>query len=465
MTVLVAASGYLYLGHMAASSALTIPLAPGPPIIGNVLPMITAMSSFLTTQYQRLGPVFRVPILNHRPLVLAGPEANALMKQQGHHLFSSGAVMQDIHQVLGGDNPTLIELDGPDHRTMRAGLKDGYSGRALYSQMEKLVRSQLNLLQGWPRGTAIPAFAYVKRLVSSVLGFMATNEEPDEVMDDLIYFFRALVEIHIRKVRPGFMKYLPRYISSKRSVLAMVRRIWDEHHVRDYLERDGDFVDLIRKFHAEHPRLMSERDAVAALIGPFIAGMDTAASVTSFLLYHILRDPALHRAVVAEADLAFASGYPDRDSLRQMLQTRHAAMEILRLHPPAPALPRTSVAAFQFQGYEIPKDEYCLIANTVTHHLPQYFPAPERFDVGRYSADRKEHMQPNVYCPYGLGAHTCLGASTADMLYLIVTAVLFRHFHVEMQPPDQDLHVVMNPLPSPDDRFRIAITGTRYPAP
>ena len=101
----------------------------------------------------------------------------------------------------------------------------------------------------------------------------------------------------------------------------------------------------------------------------------------------------------------------------------------------------------------------------MTHHLPQYFPAPERFDVGRYSADRKEHMQPNVYCPYGLGAHTCLGASTADMLYLIVTAVLFRHFHVEMQPPDQDLHVVMNPLPSPDDRFRIAITGTRYPAP
>ena len=450
---------------MAAASALTIPLAPGPPIVGNVVPMLTAMGRFLTTQYQRLGPVFRVPILNHRPLVLAGPDANALMKQQGHRLFSSGAVMQDIHQVLGGDNPTLIELDGPDHRTMRAGLKDGYSGRTLYPQMEKLVHSQLNLLQGWPRGTAIPAFAYVKRLVSSLLGYMATNEEPDEIMDDLIYFFRALVQIHIRKVRPGFMKYLPRYAASKRSVLAMMRRIWDEHHVRDYLERDGDFVDLIRKFHAEHPRLMNERDAVAALIGPFIAGMDTAASATSFLLYHVLRDPELHRAVVAEADLAFANGCPDRDSLRQMLQTRHGAMEILRLHPPAPVLARTSIAAFRFQGYEIPKDEYCIIANTVTHHLPEYFPEPERFDLDRYAAHRKEHMQPNVYCPYGLGSHTCLGATTADLLYLIVSAVLFRHFHVEMQPPDHELNVVMNPLPSPDDRFRITITGERCPPP
>ncbi len=450
---------------MATASAVTIPLAPGPPIVGNVRPMLTAMSSFLTTQYQRMGPVFRVPILNHRPLVLAGPEANALMKQQGHRLFASGAVMQDIHQVLGGDNPTLIELDGPDHRTMRAGLKDGFSGRTLYAQMEKLVGSQLHMLRSWPHGAPIPAFSYVKRLVSSLLGYMATNEEPDEIMDDLIYFFRALVQIHIRKVWPGFMRYLPRYVSSRRSVLAMTRRIWDEHHVRDYLEDDGDFVDLIRRFHAEHPRLMNERDAVAVLVGPFIAGMDTAASTTSFLLYHILRDPELHRAVVAEADLAFAHGYPDRDSLRRMIQTRRAAMEILRLYPPAPVLPRMSITSFQFQGYEIPKDEYCLIANTVTHHLPEFFPDPERFDVGRYAPDRKEHVQPNVYCPYGLGPHTCLGASAADLLYLIISGVLFRHFHVEMRPPDQELRVVMNPLPSPDDRFRITITGERHPPP
>lgn len=450
---------------MAAASALTIPLAPGLPLIGNVRPMLTSLSAFLTTQYQRLGPVFRVPVLNHRPLVLAGPEANALMKQQGHRLFSSGEVMQDVHRVLGGDNPTLIELDGPDHHTMRAGLKDGYSGRTLYSQMEKLVSSQIRLLENWPRNTPIPAFAYVKRLISSLLGYMATNQQPDEVMDDLVYFLRALVQIHINKVRPGFMKYLPRYVSARRSVLAMARRIWDERHVRDYLERDGDFVDLIHKFHAEHPRLMSERDAVAALIGPFIAGMDTAASATSFLLYHVLRDPDLHRAVVAEADLAFADGRPDRGSLRQMVQTRRAAMEILRLHPPAPVLPRTSTVAFQFQGYEIPGHEYCLVANTVTHHLPEFFPDPERFDVDRYSPERKEHMQPNAYCPYGLGPHTCLGASTADLLYLIVSAVLFRHFHVEMQPPDHELHVVMNPLPSPDDRFRITITGERCPPP
>ena len=450
---------------MASVSSPSIPLAPGLPLLGNLRPMLTAVGQFFTTQYLRLGPVFRVPILNHRPLVLAGPEANALMKQHGHRLFSSGKAMQDIHQVLGGDNPTLIELDGPDHRTMRAGLKEGYSGRTLYPQMEKLVKSQLAMVRAWPRNVPIPAFPHVKRLVSSLLGFMATNQESAEVMDDLIYFFRALVQIHIRKVWPGFLKHLPRYVASRRTVLEMARRIWDEHDVRDHLQRDGDFVALIRRFHAEHPRLMNERDAVAYLIGPFIAGMDTAASATSLLLFHILRDPELRRAVVAEADIAFDSGLPDRDSLRRMVQTRRAAMEVLRLHPPAVALPRTTTAAFEFQGYQIPQDEYCIIANTVTHHLADYFPDPERFDVHRYAPERKEHVQANVYCPYGLGAHTCLGASTADLLYLVITAVLFHHFEVEMQPPDQTLHIVMNPLPAPDDRFRISVTGERHPPP
>ena len=426
--------------------------------------MLTATGDFLARQYLRLGPVFRVRVLNQRPLVLAGPEANALMKQQGHRLFASGAVMRDIHRVLGGDNPTVAELDGPDHRTLRAGLKEGYSGNTLYAQMEKLVTSQFHLLRRWPVDTPISAFPHVKRLVSTLLGYMATNQEPAEVMDDLIYFFGTLLRI-ILKMRPGAVKYLPRYAAAKRSVHAMARRIWDRHHVRAYLDRGGDFVDLVRKFHAEHPRLMNERDAVAALIGPFVGGMDTAASTTSFLLYYILRDPELHRAITAEADQAFANGFPDRDALRGMVRTRHAAMEILRLHPPGPALPRTSIADFEFRGYRIPRHEYCLIAHTVTHHLPQYFPDPQRFDPGRYAPGRNEHLRPNVYCPYGLGPHTCLGASVANLLYLVVTAVLFRHFHVEMRPPDQALRVVMNPLAAPDDRFRIAVTGPRYPLP
>ena len=65
------------------------------------------------------------------------------------------------------------------------------------------------------------------------------------------------------------------------------------------------------------------------------------------------------------------------------------------------------------------------------------------------------------YAPYGLGAHTCLGASTADLLFLIVSAALFHHWQVEMDPADYNLKVAMLPLPAPDDRFRMRLTEVR----
>ena len=440
----------------------------GVPLVGNLRAMLTDPCRFLTAQYLRVGPVFRISLLGRRLLVLAGAEANALFRRQGHVLFTSKDALGGIHQMLDADNPTMIELDGAAHSAVRSGLKDGYSGAGLYARMGKLIDSQLRLIAAWPRDEPFPVFPKIKRLVSSTLGYMATNRSPDDVMDELIYFVRALIE-HVRKVRPEVMQHLPRYVKSRKAVLGMARDIWDERAARDEADdseaADRDFVDLVRHLHASHPELVSDKDAVAAINGPFIAGLDTAASAISFLLFHILKDPSLKRRIVEEADAAFASGLPDRDSLRRMVTTRHAAMEALRLFPPAIALSRTTVTEFEFHGHRIPAGVPCLIANTVTHFLPGFFSQPELFDVERYSPPRKEHTQPNAYSPYGLGPHTCLGASTADMLYLIVTAVLFHHFDIEMQPPDQTLHTVMKPLPSPDDRFRMAITAERNPVP
>lgn len=445
------------------SHPAAIPVARGVPLVGNLRPMTTDMHRFLIAEYLRLGPVFYISVLQHRMLVLAGPEANALMKTQGGTLFSSASIWKGTHKALDLEHPSMIELDGPDHIALRTGLKAGYSGSTLYAQMARLIDSQLRLMASWPRGQPFPVFDQVKRLVSLLLGYMATNQAPDEIMDDLIYFFRAVIQIHIQKVRPGFLQYLPRYTRSRQAVLAMARQIWDEHHLHDYPEQEGNFVDLVRQFQARHPDLMSEKDAIAAIHGPFIAGLDTAASTISFLLYQILKDPDLKRCIVAEADQAFAPGLPNRQTLRQMVKTRWAAMEILRMYPPVPAVYRTVATDFEFQGYHIPAGIPCLVAHTVTHRLAQYFPQPDCFDLERYSPERREHVQPNAYAPYGLGPHTCLGASTADLLYLIITAGLFRHFEIEMRPADQKLHIVMNPLPSPSARFRMTLVGERYP--
>ncbi len=431
-----------------------IPLVPAPPIVGHFLPLATDVRRFLTAQYLRHGPVFQVPVMGRRMLVLAGPEANALAKSENGRMFASGDIWKPLLKVFDMDSPSMIALDGPQHALLRAGLRTGYAGSSLYPQMARLMDSQLRLLETWPQNTPFAVFPQVKRLISSLLGYMATNEKPDEIMDEMIHFFKIVIQVHIQRLRPGLLQYLPRYTRSRAAVLGMARRIWEERADHDIVAGERNFVDVVREFQQAHPDLMTEKDAVAALCGPFIAGLDTAASVTACMLFHILRDPVLKGAVQQEADRVCSQGLPQRASLREMQQTRYAGMETLRMYPPAPLLYRVTVADFEFEGFSIPKGQTCMIAHTVTHYLPRFFPEPERFDVGRYAPGRAEHAQPHAYAPYGLGPHTCLGASTADLLYLIVTAALFHHYELELERPDRELRLVMNPLSSPSDDFK-----------
>ncbi len=439
----------------------TIPAVRGLPLVGPLRALGNNLIGFVLAQYLRHGPVFRFRVLHRQLLVLAGPEANTFMQDQGQHHFSAREGWQDLDRALGADHPSMVGLDGEAHRIVRSGLKAGYAGSTLYRQMPRLLASLSHLLDTWPRDQAFAAVPHIKHLVSALLGYMATNQAPGAHGDDLVRFFRDLIQIHVLKTRPRFLQYVPAYIRARSVTLGLLQHIWDTHPTADDLAQDPDFVDVVRAFHRKHPDLMSERDAVLALLGPFLAGMDTAANITAVILFHILADPDLQRTVVAEADQAFASGQLTRQSLTRMTHTRRTAMEALRLYNPAPGQMRTVIQAFTFMGHHIPVGTQCFIVHTLTHHLPAFFPEPQRFDITRYAPDRKEHAQPYVYVPYGLGPHTCLGASTADLLYLILTAFLFHHFELTLQPPDQTLGMGMDPLYGPDRNFRIALTGER----
>ena len=442
-----------------------IPRAPGAPLVGNLRGFTSDLQQFLTAQYLALGPVFRVSALNQSYVVLAGVEANEFMMRKGIDHFVSQDIWDGSTKALGGQNPSVASLDGPDHATMRRGLKPGYAAAPLYARMVRLVGCQLDLLRQWPRARPLAVFPHVKRLVAMLLGYMATNESAEDVMDDFIYLLKAMVQIHVFKTRPAFMQHLPRYTRSRQAVLDLSRRLWLDSEGAGMVPEDGNFVAVVRRFHEEHPELMNERDAMAALNGPFIAGLDTAASTISFLLYHILADPDLTTAAIEEADAAFADGVPNRNSLRSMIRVRRAAMETLRLYPPAPVMIRDVSRGFRFAGFDIPAGTRCMLAFTVTHGLPELFKDPDRFDPERFGPERQEHMQPHAYAPYGLGPHVCLGASTADLLFLIVTAVLFRHYDVAMDPPGHKVRMKMQPLPSPDNRFRLILQSVRRPEP
>ena len=85
-----------------------------------------------------------------------------------------------------------------------------------------------------------------------------------------------------------------------------------------------------------------------------------------------------------------------------------------------------------------------------------------KFDPDRY--DRREHLQPGAYAPFGRGTHSCLGQSLAEVLMGICAARLFHRLDISLESPDYVLKTKTAPTPGPAMSFKIKVDGQRNPA-
>ena len=225
-----------------------------------------------------------------------------------------------------------------------------------------------------------------------------------------------------------------------------------------------DFVDELLELNRADPHYISEAEFLLFLLGPFIAGLDTAASLLAFMTYELARHPDLRERVTAEADALFEKDDPTLQDLGRLDVTHRVAMETMRLYPITPVLPRTAANSFRFEGHEVAAGTVVLVAHTVPHMMAEYFPDPGRFDIDRYTADRAEHRRPGVYVPFGVGAHQCLGRSLAEALVAVNMACVTHQTDIALHPADYKLKTVPLPALHPHRSLRLRVARRRNAA-
>ena len=204
------------------------------------------------------------------------------------------------------------------------------------------------------------------------------------------------------------------------------------------------------------------------VLGPFMAGLDTAAGIGAFMLYALLKHPDLLARVTAEVDGLFrgmeeAGGTVGTRDLHQLDVIHRVAMETMRLYPLSPVASRSVANSFEFEGYTIPAGAEVLLGFSLAHHMPEWFPDPELFDIERYTPERAEHRRKGVYAPFGIGGHQCLGRSLAEALIAINVATVVHEAELALSPRDCELKTRLAPTLLPHDSFRFRIVRRRSP--
>lgn len=434
------------------TSAPKPPSAAGWPILGGALQMMKDPLQYLVQQYQELGPVFEVKALNRQFIVLAGPEANLFMSKHGDNYLSGRDSWTTFADEI--DSKYFLAMtEGKIHSRQRKIIKKPYSRSAILTKLPELVAITHKFAQGWRADTPFVVFPTMQRLVAEQIGQLLLGSGPDEYFDDFVVFMRTLLNAVLGQ-RPKFFLRLPGYRNAKAEVMKLAQELLDTHRGNPNTD-DPDLIDYLLAEVEGNEDILAEPELLIGAIGPYLAGIDTAAGSTSFMLYALLKNEGVIERLLPEIDDAFANGPLTAKILRRMPLLKAATIETLRMYPVAPMLPRHVTKPFTFAGHQLNVGDPVMLGMAVSHYDPQLYPNPDQYDIDRCLPPRKEHRQPGALAPYGLGAHTCAGAGFAEVEIMITVATLLHHFHLEMVPADYTLRTTYSPSPAPDSRFQI----------
>ena len=424
------------------------------PVIGHTLNMTGDLRAFFTEQYRSHGPVFEVNALGHNFVVMAGRDANLFVVREGRSHLRSREIWEGFKDELGA--ATLLPgMDGADHRLLRRTKRNGYSREFILERMPEAVAVVERELAELPVNRPVSVTRMMQRVMTEQIARLSAGASSRERIEDIIAFNRVMLMVFLARRYPKFMMRTPRMKRTRRRLELFIERVLHEHELRADNGEAGDLIDDLLELHRSAPDFLAATDMFIAAMGPFLVGLDTVATTTAFAIYALLRHPDLLAQARAEADEMFASGAPTAESLQRMTVTRGVILETLRMYPIGPSLARTVTNSFDFAGYRIPDGTSLLVAMTVTHYLPEFFPDPERFDIDRYSPERRENAQPGAFVPFGLGHHACLGQGFAEVQMMLTIATLLHRAEIAPARSGYRLKVQYAPGPRPADNFKI----------
>ena len=444
--------------------------------------------AFVLEQYRKWGPIFQVrknllirlleAMFITKPLgqrgkkndgsfiFLAGTEANRFFaKNDRAHFRNREFWMRFDEQFDLKAARSTISTSGEDHFRMRRAKRSGFSRAVGEVRLTGIVDVTRGQIASWPGNKPVTATAMGKRLVYDLMCRLMAGISAPEYYDDFITLFEAAFRC-VHGMYPGRLHW-HRLRRARKRVDELTAKIVALHEPEHRGDRLPDVIDHLLALYRSDPQFLPETDLGIAILEPIYAPLDTMAHVVAFMLYELLRDPDLLRRARSEADELFAQGAPTPQDVQELDVIRRTYMETLRLHSVVPLTIRTVTNSFTFAGCTVPAGRPVILPFTLPHHMAEYFPDPERFDIDRFAPPRNEHQQPGVYMPYGVGTHRCLGAQLAEFTTTTAMATLLHDVELALDPPDYVLterKIRRIPTRHPGKSFRFRLVRRRSAA-
>ncbi|XP_047069088.1 germacrene A hydroxylase-like [Lolium rigidum] len=196
---------------------------------------------------------------------------------------------------------------------------------------------------------------------------------------------------------------------------------------------DEDLLDVLLRLQKEDSLAfpLTTESICAVLFDIFSGATDTTGTILEWAMSELVRHPkAMARA---QLEIRETLGQ-DRDvitnsDLTELTYMRMVIKEVLRLHQPAPLIPRMAREDCKILGYDMPKGTTIFINVFAVSRDPKCWKNAEEFVPERFENNTMDYIGTHYeFTPFGAGRRQCPGMLFGTSTLEIVLANLLYHF-------------------------------------
>ncbi len=311
-------------------------------------------------------------------------------KRVGSDIRNNTFLVNVVRHATGGlaelpliDNPTMINIDAPDHTRLRKLAAQGFVHKFVMSlapKIDQIIDELLNPHMGQSEIDLIEILAkpLPAIVIAEMMGVPVSERHRFEQWSEDLIGLTAIQEpamIRTAALANGEMRrYLANLVEEK-------RHQGGQDLISHLLaaEQDGDKLSL--------------EELYSTCVLMLVAGHETTTRLIGNCLFRLLQHPNQLSDV--------------RESLSQDEKLLDAAIEeSLRFDSPVQLTIRFTKEDMTFRGKSLKKHQVLMLCLGGANHDPEVNPNPDEFDIHR------EHIQ---HISFGHGIHLCLGMTLARL--------------------------------------------------
>ncbi|GAA2767143.1 cytochrome P450 [Streptomyces paradoxus] len=369
-----------------------------------------------------------------RTIVVQDPALIHQMLKALAPTLDKGRLYDKLGQLLGD---SVVTATGRPHVRKRRQLQPAFAHTEI-SRYVDIMRDEVTAtVAGWELGRPLDVR---EAMVGLSLDMLAKTVFAGSLDDAVFRRLRSDLSVvmngvGVRLMLPDWAERLPlpfnrRFDRARAGVRATVNTAVEE--LQSSGHDTGDMLSmLLRAVDEETGEPLTGHQICSEILTLAVAGTETTASVLSWALYELARNPDIEARVLAELDEVLGERPVALDDVTRLPYLNRVITETLRLHHPGWLVTRRTTEETRLGKWTLPAGTELAYCQHALHRDPERFPDPLRFDPDRWT-DAAQEPPPGAFLPFGDGKHKCMGDRFARTEMVTAIATMLRSVRLEL---------------------------------